>query len=105
MEGFKKNQYRISKPERIDLKMKSLDLDSSLEICTKTQKQAAEALTNLKSETSSYQQRQKDSALVKGGFAILTGVGGMQIVIPLQNRAWRVLLYTQFWGHSNHIEI
>ena len=74
----------------IGLKMKNLELDSGLKICTDFQKQAAEALTRLESETMSYEKRQKEAALVKGTLAAVGGAGGKQIVVI--ELTWRVLL-------------
>ena len=81
MELIKKNQYIISKTERIGLKRKTLELDIGLKICTFFQKQTAKALTNLKSQTSSYEKRQTKPALVKGVFATMSCVAGWQIVM------------------------
>lgn len=90
MELIKKNEYNVSKRERIGLEMKTFELDSGLKICTDFQKQAAEALTRLKSETSSYEKRQTDAAWVKGTLAVVGGAGGKQIVMI--ELTWRVLL-------------
>ena len=90
MELIKKNQYIISKTERIGLKRKTLELDIGLKICTFFQKQTAKALTRLKSETSSFEKRQTKPALVKRVFAALSYPAGRQIVMI--ELTWRVLL-------------
>ncbi|KAL9974631.1 hypothetical protein ACROYT_G011691 [Oculina patagonica] len=61
----RKNQYRISETERIDLEMKMLDFEGGLEKCTGYQEQAAKAMEELKWEVDDYAARQEKLLILK----------------------------------------
>lgn len=73
MDGFAKNEYRISEPEKIAMKIKTLELDGSLKICTDYQNQAEKALKQLDEDTISYKKRQEKKTWIKAGWAAVVG--------------------------------
>lgn len=58
------------------MKMKTLELDKGLEICTDYQERAEKALKELESDLSSYYKRQKNAACIKVGCIVVAAVGG-----------------------------
>lgn len=76
MDGFAENKYRISEPEKIAMKMKTLELDADLKICEDYQKQAEKALKQLDEGAISYNKSRKKEAWIKAGCIALAGVGG-----------------------------
>ena len=58
------------------MKMTTVQVEFDLKICGDIQMRAADALKELDSDTTSYNQRQKKAAWIKGTCAAVAGVGG-----------------------------
>ena len=76
MKGFEEKEYKISKAEKRDMKMITVQVEYDLKICEDKQKRAGDALKELVSDTASYNERQKKSAWIKVACATVVGVGG-----------------------------